>query len=65
MTCEECGVGLVEQSKWHKATDEQRANWKALKWAPYAGRGLCRSCYQRAYRRTFGFIRPEPQEASR
>jgi len=58
MTCEVCGFGLVEQSKWRDATAEKRAKWKSLQWAPLAGRGMCRTCYQRAYRATLGFRRP-------
>jgi hypothetical protein len=64
MTCQQCGSGLVGQRLWREATDEQRANWKAHNCAPLATSDTCRNCYQRAYRRTNGCVRPELQEIS-
>lgn len=64
MTCTECGFTLIQQSTWQNASDEQRAAWRAHDCAPLATKEKCRNCYQRAYRRTLGCVRPELQEAS-
>jgi hypothetical protein len=54
MTCGECGLGLVQQSTWLKASKEQRAAWKVTGYAVRAAPGKCRACYQRDYRRNLG-----------
>lgn len=64
MTCQQCGFELIPQDTWRNADDEQRATWRANGCAPLATRLHCRNCYQRAYRRTNGCVRPELQETS-
>lgn len=64
MTCNECGSTLIRQVVWIAATTAQRAAWKLAGSAVRAAPGKCRNCYQRAYRRTNGCVRPELMEAS-
>jgi hypothetical protein len=64
MNCQVCGFELMQQDTWRNADDEQRASWRAHGCAPLATKDKCRNCYQRAYRRTLGCVRPELQEAS-
>lgn len=46
-----CGRGMVGQTAWAKATAEQRKAWLAQGLTLLQGRGMCRGCYLRAWRR--------------
>lgn len=48
-TCE-CGVGLIRQRAWAKASTAQRRTWLENDQRMLQGRGLCRGCYLKAYK---------------
>lgn len=45
--CAECDARMVKPGVWHRATIEQRAQWKSWGFARFSGRGLCTRCYVR------------------
>lgn len=51
MKCARCGCGLIQQRAWAKASSNERAAWLAAGKNVLQGRGWCRKCYLRAWRR--------------